>query len=192
MNPLDLAIIAAMVFFVVRGIMRGFFREIGSIAGVILGFLLANAYHPEMAVYMKTYLPNFSTLTRSLISFAVIFTLVLIACNIGGWGLKLLFKKTLFGWADRTLGVGLALIKGIIVTYIAIVLITILVPSKSPLIARSTLSPFIISSYQAMVSVISPGSYERWKNKLLKESRDWQGSEKGEAEKGSAQKDGSP
>ena len=30
MNPLDLIIIATMVFFIVRGVFRGFFREIGS------------------------------------------------------------------------------------------------------------------------------------------------------------------
>ncbi|MFC1884404.1 CvpA family protein [Thermodesulfobacteriota bacterium] len=170
--------------------MRGFFREIGSIAGVIFGFLFANIYHPGMAEYIRSYLPNLSYLSRALISFAAIFAIVLIICNIGGWALKIFFKKTLFGWADRTLGVGLAFLKGIIVTYIAIVLITILIPSKSPLIAKSTLSPFIISSYQAMVSVISPGSYERWKKKLLKESREWKGDEKEET-KGPSTKDGS-
>jgi membrane protein required for colicin V production len=190
MNPLDLAIIATMIFLIIRGLMRGFFREIGSIAGVILGFLFANIYHPGLAEYIRSYLPNLSHLSRALISFATIFALVLILCNTAGWGLKLFFKKTLFGWADRTLGVGLAFLKGIIITYIAIVLITILLPSKSPLIAKSTLSPFIISSYQAMVSVISPGSYERWKKKLLKESRGWQGDEKGET-KGPSTKNGS-
>ena len=88
------------------------------------------------------------------------------------------------------LGVGLAVLKGIIVSYFGIVLITFLVPSKSPLIAESKLAPFIVSSYQTMVSVISPGSYEKWKNKLLMESRDWQGTAQGKS-KGSPSKDGS-
>jgi membrane protein required for colicin V production len=187
MNPLDLAILATMIFLVIRGLMRGFFSEIGSIAGVILGILFAYLYHPAVTEYIRNYLPNFRFLP--FVSIAVIFTIVLVLCNLGGLGLKFIFKKTLFGWADRTLGVALALIKGIILTYFALVLITFLVPATSPLIAKSKLSPFVVSSYQAMVSVISPGSYERLKNKLLKESRDWQGSEKGEA-KGSPAKDG--
>ena len=188
MNPLDLAIIATMIFLIIRGLMRGFFSEIGSIAGVILGIVFAHIYHPAVTEYIRAYLPNFRFLP--FVSIAVIFTIVLILCNIGGLALKYLFQKTLFGWADRTLGVGLAFIKGIIITYFALVLITFLVPATSPLIAKSTLSPVVVSSYQAMVSVISPGSYERLKKRLLKESKDWQGPEKGE-KKGSPTEDGS-
>ncbi|MBW2205067.1 MAG: CvpA family protein, partial [Deltaproteobacteria bacterium] len=40
MNLLDLIIIACMVFLIVRGIFRGFIREVGSLAGVILGIWL--------------------------------------------------------------------------------------------------------------------------------------------------------
>ena len=188
MNPLDLTIIAIIIFLIIRGIMRGFFREMGSIAGVILGILLANVYHPVLADYMRSYLPTVRFL--SLISFAIIFSFVLIFCNLAGWGMNALFRKTFFGWADRSLGVGLAVIKGIIVTYLGIVLVTFLVPSKSPLIAESKMAPFIVSCYQAMVSVISPGSYEKWKNKLLKESRDWKGPTQRET-KGPPAKDGS-
>ena len=133
MNPLDLAIIATMVFLIIRGLMRGFFSEIGSIAGVILGIVFAYIYHPVMTEYIRTYLPNFRFL--SFVSIAVIFTTVLIICNLGGLALKYIFKKTLFGWADRALGVGLAFLKGIILIYFTLVLVTFLVPKTSPLIA---------------------------------------------------------
>ncbi|MEJ2724675.1 MAG: CvpA family protein, partial [Deltaproteobacteria bacterium] len=77
--------------------------------------------------------------------------------------------KSFLGWLDRTLGVGLAVTKGIILTYLAIVLLTFFVPAKTPLIARSKLAPWIVVSYQSMVRLISPEHYDRLKVKILGE-----------------------
>ena len=165
MNPLDLVIIAVMIFFIVRGLFRGFFRELGSLAGVILGIWLAVQYQPQVASYLKTYLPGLKYL--SLISFGLIFVIVLVLCNLAGLALKMMMKRLLFGWADRGLGVSFAVLKGIILTYLVIVLLTVFMPSKAPLMAKSKLAPLIISSYQSMVGLTSPGSFEKWKQKLL-------------------------
>jgi membrane protein required for colicin V production len=165
MNLLDIIIVAGLIFLTLRGIFRGLFREMGSLAGVIIGIWLANVYQPQMTQYVSAYLPSSKFLP--LISFGVIFTIVFLLCNLAGWGLKVMMEKVFFGWADRTMGAGLAIIKGIIITYFGIVLLTIYVPSKAPLIASSTLAPFIVTSYQSMVSIISPGSYQRLKRKFL-------------------------
>ncbi|UCF84422.1 MAG: CvpA family protein [Desulfobacteraceae bacterium] len=167
MNPLDLLIIATMVFFIVRGVFRGFFREIGSLAGVIFGIWIAAVYHHQVTEYLKTYIPTGKFLP--LISLGLIFFIVLVLCNLAGLGLKMMMKRLLFGWADRGLGVTFAILKGIILTYFVIVLLTFFVPSKAPLIARSKLAPLIISSYQSIVSFTSPGSYQKWKQKFLGE-----------------------
>jgi membrane protein required for colicin V production len=169
MNLLDLVIIATMIFLLIRGIFRGFFMEVGSLAGVILGVWLANHYQPQMTNYLKAYLPSSNYLP--IISFAVIFVIVLVLCNLLGWSLKMIVKKAFFGWADRTLGAGLAILKGIIITYLVIVLLTFFVPSKTPLIARSRLAPLVITSYQSMISFISPSFYQRWKKKFLGNSK---------------------
>ncbi len=165
MNPLDIIIISAMLFLIVRGIFRGFFREIGSLAGVILGIWLANLYQPQVTEYLKTYLPSGRFLP--LVGFGVIFAFVVVLCNLAGRALKAILKKAFFGCVDRFLGACLAILKGIIIIYFAIILITFFLPSKTPVIAKSRLSPLIISSYQSMVSIISPGSYENLKRKFL-------------------------
>ena len=64
-------------------------------------------------------------------------------------------------------GAGLAVLKGVIITYLVIVLLTFFVPSKTPLIAESKLAPLIISSYQSIAGVISPGSYRNLRKKFL-------------------------
>ena len=179
MNLLDLIIIATMVYLVFRGIFRGFFREIGSLAGVILGIWLAGRYQPQMTEYLKAYLPPGAYL--SVLGFASVFLIVLVCCNLAGWGLKMIFKKALLGWADRGLGAGFAVVKGIIITYLVIVLLTFFVPSQTPLIAGSKLAPLIVSSYQSMVSIISPDSYQKLKKRFLSSGRDMAESIKGKA-----------
>jgi len=137
--------------------------------GVILGIYLANLFQPQMTDFLKSYLPSNQLLP--LISFAVIFTSILILCNLLGWVLKLLFKKAFLGWLDRTLGAGLAIMKGVIITYLVIVILTFFIPAQTPLIAQSKLAPWIIKSYQSMISLISPDHYKKWKEKILGEEK---------------------
>jgi membrane protein required for colicin V production len=165
MNTLDMLIIGTMIFFIVRGIWRGFFREIGSLAGVVLGIWLAGKLEPQMTLILRSYMPSVRFLP--LVSFAAIFLLVLVGCNLVGWGLQALLDKAFLGWADRGLGAGLAVLKGIILTYLVIVLLTFFVPARTPLIARSKLAPFIVASYQSISEVVSKGAYTRWKSMWL-------------------------
>ena len=165
MNLLDLIIIACMVFLIVRGIFRGFIREVGSLAGVILGIWLASIYQPQMTNLLKPFLPSGKFLP--LICFALIFFVVLVFFNVVGWLLKKLARKILLGWADRTLGAALAVLKGVLITYFAIILLTFFTPSKSNIIADSKLAPIIINSYQSIVGLLSPGAYENLKKKFV-------------------------
>ena len=57
MNLLDMMILAVMLFLLIRGVMRGFFREIGSLAGVILGIWLGNVFQPQMTGILRPYFP---------------------------------------------------------------------------------------------------------------------------------------
>lgn len=165
MNLLDVIIICTMIFLVVRGIRRGFFREVGSLAGVILGIWLANEFQPRLSLLLRSYIPAGKFLP--LYSFAAIFVVVLLACNLAGWGLKQLLRMAFLGWADRGLGAALAVLKGVILTYLVIVLLTFFVPARTPLIAESRLAPVIVSSYQSAVALVSPEAYQRWKRKWI-------------------------
>ena len=169
MNLLDVIIIATLIFLVVKGLLRGLIRELASLAGVILGILLGNHFQPEMTLYLKAYLPLTDYLP--LISFASLFTLILIACNVLGYLLRLLFSKAFLGGIDRTLGVCLALAKGVILIYLVIVILLFFMPTRTPLIAQSRLAPWVIVSYQSMIKFISPAQYESWKKRLFGEEK---------------------
>ncbi len=177
MNILDIIIIAAVIFFLIRGIFRGIVREIGSLAGVVLGIWLANAYHPQVAVFLKSFIPPGQYLP--LTAFALIFLVVLVLCNLLGWLFKKLFQKIFLGWVDRVLGACLALLKGIFLSYLIIVLVTFLAPQDSSLVTQSRLAPVIITSYQTMIGLIPPGFHEKLKKSFEKQKDNFQEAVKG-------------
>jgi membrane protein required for colicin V production len=168
MNVLDFVILGVITFLVIKGIFRGFFREIASLAGIIFGFLVGNHYHPQMAALLKPYIPLEKSL--SLIGFIILFFLVLIFFNLLGILMHHLFKRLFIGWFDKSLGLGIALLKGIIICYLLIVLLTFFMPSSSPLIARSKAARLVIVSYQSMASLMSPDLYKTWKQRISKKS----------------------
>ena len=167
MNLLDYIIIIIMVFLVVKGVIRGIIREFFSLAGIGLGIWLGIIYQPELTDFLKAYISDGKYLP--LLSIAVIFATVLVLCNVIGWAIRMLFKKVFLGWLDKGLGAGFAIVKGIIIIYVAIVLLTFFVPTKTPLIAESKLAPWIIRSYQSMTGLISPDLYEGWKRRIIGE-----------------------
>jgi Uncharacterized membrane protein, required for colicin V production len=99
MNILDYIILGLITFFIVKGIFRGFFREISSLAGIIFGIWIGNHYYPQMANLLKAYIPLEKSL--SLISFLLLFIVVVILSNLSGMLLHHLFKKLLIAWLDR-------------------------------------------------------------------------------------------
>ena len=168
MNLLDYIIIIVMAILVVKGVIRGFIREALSLAGIGFGILLGIIYQPELTNFLKAYVPDGKYLP--LLSLAAIFIFVFVFCNVLGWLLRLIFKKVLLGWLDRMLGAVFAVLKGIVIIYVSMVLITFFVPTKAPLIAGSTLAPWIIRSYQSIIGIISPDQYQNWKKKIAGET----------------------
>ena len=161
MNILDIVIVAAVIFFLIRGIFRGIVREIGSLAGVVLGIWLASVYHPQAALFLKSFVPPGKYLP--LVAFALIFLFVLVLGNLLGWLFKKLFQKVFLGWIDRMLGACLALLKGILLSYLFIVMVTFLAPQDSSLVTQSRLAPVVVSAYRTMVGLIPEGSHEKLK-----------------------------
>jgi membrane protein required for colicin V production len=165
MNILDYIILVPLLYLTIKGIMRGLIREIASLAGIILGIWLGMVYQPDVTEIIRHYLPD--TKFVPIISIALIFVLMVIICNLVGWGIRLVFKKVLLGWFDRLMGGLFAVIKTVFLAYVVIVLITFYMPQNAPLISESVLAPWIIKSYQTIINLVSPDHYNKWKKKII-------------------------
>ena len=168
MNILDIGIIIITIFFVVRGIFRGFFREIGSISGLILGIWVANSYYSIVAKYIS---PHIDIPWRDdvlpFVCFALIFVIVMVGCILIGLALQRFAKAVFFEWLDRSLGATLALVKAVLISYLIILIVTFFIPSQQPIITKSKLVPVIISLYQSGSDMIPRETYEKWKNRFF-------------------------
>jgi membrane protein required for colicin V production len=170
MSLLDLIVIVTMVFLILKGIFHGFIREIASFVGIVMGIWMAYVFYPQMASYLKAYVPSGPYL--GLFSFMVILTLVILVCSLLGWLLKLLFKKTVFGWVDRVLGAGFATLKGALFVYMAIIFLSFFMPAQTPLIAESKTAQWVISSSQSLFHFVSPEHYAAWKEKITQKAEE--------------------
>lgn len=165
MNILDYIILVPLIYLTIKGVMRGLIREVASLAGIILGIWLGMLYQPEVTEVIRHYLPE--TKFIPIISLALIFVLMVMICNLAGWGIRFIFKKVLLGWFDRLMGGLFAVIKTILLSYVAIIILTFYMPQNAPLISESLLAPWIIKSYQTITGMVSPDHYEKWKKKIL-------------------------
>jgi membrane protein required for colicin V production len=168
MNILDLFILGLMTFFLIKGIFRGFFREISSLAGIVFGFLIGIRYRLQMANFLDAYLP-FEKPLLILISIIILLLLVVIASNLLGAFLHNIFKRLFIGWLDRGLGIGFALVKGIIISYVLIALLNVFMPT-SPLITESKAVRMARAAPRVLSEIISADLFKTWKKEVSKGS----------------------
>jgi membrane protein required for colicin V production len=172
MNLLDIIIITILSVFLLIGLWRGFFRAVSFFAGIVLGLWIGMTYTNDLAALIKPQIPSLPDSVLQIICFSLLFISIIFLCNVIGWGLQRLFKKTFLGWLDKLLGALFASGAGIILIYLIIVVLTFFLPAKTPLIANSKLSPWIIKSYQSMIRLVSPEYYHSVKEKIIGDSGD--------------------
>ena len=123
MNWVDLILLVVVALFGLRGFFRGLFREALSVAGLVVGFMVAVAYDRQVASYIAGYW-QVSPLVLKGSAFVAIFFLVYFVFSLAGWLLhrseKLLFLTTLNRGGGIAIGVG----KGAALTALVIFLLT--------------------------------------------------------------------
>jgi membrane protein required for colicin V production len=159
-----------LVYLIIKGILRGFIREVSSLVGIILGGIVGITYMSQVSEFLEQYVPN-ATTYLPLVSLALIFAGFIILCNLIGWALHLFFKKAFLGWFDRLLGATFAVIKVVFITYGSLVILTFYINANTPLIANSLLAPWVIKSYQAITGLVSPDHYRNLKKRVLGEQK---------------------
>ena len=170
MNALDIVICVIGGYCLLRGLFRGIIKEITSIVGVFIGFYGAYTYYPLVAVWLSSLIANKSYL--SIISFFLIFTILLLAVGFVGVILKHIFKAAALGWADRILGGTFAMVKAVLIISVLLIALTTFLPANSPLMKHSQLAPHVSSTSEKLVAIVPEKMKQRFHDniKALKES----------------------
>ena len=144
MNWVDLTVLGVLLLFALRGFIRGFFREIFSLAGLVAGFMLAAAYERPASAFVATYWQT-SPLILKGVCFIGIFFSVYFLLSLTGWFLhrsaKLLFLTTL----NRAGGIAIGVGKGVAVAALAVFLLSsaswLPQPAREKLVGAYLVSP---------------------------------------------------
>ncbi|MCK4260287.1 MAG: CvpA family protein [Halanaerobiales bacterium] len=120
---IDLGIILFIIFFTFRGYQQGLIRQTIALIGLILGLRLAMDNHQYIATWLQAqfYIPN---AISTIIGFALILFIVILVINIIGWIMSGLAKLIFLSFFDRLIGAVLGLVKGVIVVYLILLLIS--------------------------------------------------------------------
>lgn len=109
MNWVDVTLLVALALFGLRGYFRGLFRELLSIAGLVVGFIVTVRYYEAVAAHGASYW-KVSPLILNGAAFVAIFFVVYFLFSAVGWLLhhseKLLFLQTLNRIGGIAVGVG--------------------------------------------------------------------------------------
>jgi membrane protein required for colicin V production len=165
MNILDIILVIILGLSILLGILKGFIRELFSLAffiiAVVLSFLF---YYAVGGIYMSGFMnrdvSNFA-------GFITIFVLVLIVGTVVTYFVKKIFTIGPLKAIDMILGGLFGLLRGILIASI-IVLALIVFPINDNLIVKSKLSPYVIKSIEVFVHFL-PAKYKE-KIEIIKKS----------------------
>jgi membrane protein required for colicin V production len=141
MSAADGAIIAVLLLNVVVAAVQGFFAEAFSLAGLVVGYMVAAWQYQGLSAWLGTFMKN--TQLADILAFFVIFFAVLAAFSLAGRIVRWMMKKVGLSGFDRFLGGVLGLAKGGLMVAIGLMAITAFAPA-SQLLAKSQLAPYFL------------------------------------------------
>ena len=148
MTAADWLIVAVIVISALVAAAQGFMYEVFSLAGVVVGYLLAawgyRQVAPWFAPYVKT--PWVADLCGFL---TIFFVVVLVAGSIGRIA-RFGMKEAGLRWFDRALGGMFGLVRGVLLVMISVLALASFSPG-STLLARSRAAPYLLVLARAAV-----------------------------------------
>jgi membrane protein required for colicin V production len=127
MTWLDIAIVAIIALSALYGIVRGFIREVLSLAVWVAAFWFAFRYAPAAAVHLESYVQHDSA--RMVTAFVALFFAVLVVGMLVSAIIIRLTKLGGIGGPDRVLGAAFGVMRGVLV-----VTALVMVASITPLV----------------------------------------------------------
>jgi membrane protein required for colicin V production len=173
-NPFDMVIVVVLGYGIIRGIFRGFIREIAAIAGVVVGFYVAYANFKTISPMLARWIPTPAYL--DIVSFILLFCVVLIIITGAGILIRLIIKMALLGVFDRVLGGLFGGIKGaLIVSLLFILLVSFLPPGGTKMVTDSKLAPYVNALSRGVVAIIPNEMQTSFMKNLEELKKSWGG-----------------
>ena len=150
MSGADWIIFALLLLNVVSAAIQGFFAEALSMAGLIVGYIVAAWQYPRLAGWLSSFFK--SEWLADIFGFLIIFFAILILFSIAGRVARKLMKAAGLSGFDRFLGALLGLVKGGLVVAVVLMGLTAFTPT-SKMLENSELAPYFLVVGRAAIWV---------------------------------------
>lgn len=141
MSGYDIFLIAVVAVSMAMGLIRGFVREMFSLAGVVLGVVLALIASPALSENLRRVIPSDSASFAA--AFLIIFFATLIVMSVLGVLLTKVLDIARLGFPNRLLGGGFGLVRGVLTALVITLGLTLFLSEDSSLLRRSRLVPHV-------------------------------------------------
>src|ERR1700760_25870 len=112
MSLVDLLIFVVLAVSVISAFVKGFFVEVFSLAGVVLGLFVAAAKYATFVPWGERIVNNHEI--ANVVAFVVIALLVMVVAGLLGRLFRGLLRGVGLGIVDRLLGAAFGLVKGVV------------------------------------------------------------------------------
>ena len=150
MAVVDWVIAAIVVLSVIGAIKNGFFVEAFSLAGVVLGLLIASWNFQRLMPYLLHVVHT--TPVAEAIAFLVIALAVMIVAGVMGRVLHSTARSIGLGWLDRLVGAAFGFLKGCVVVTLGVMALAAFYPHNGWL-DNSRFAPYFLSAAHTTTSV---------------------------------------
>lgn len=141
MTLADWLIVFVIVLNVILAAMHGFFAEALSMAGLVVGYIVAAWQYHRLAEWFMSFLN--SELLAEIFGFLIIFFAILILFSIAGRIARRLMKEVGLSGFDRFLGALLGVAKGALAVAVVLMGMTAFTPTTS-MLEKSALAPYFL------------------------------------------------
>jgi membrane protein required for colicin V production len=150
MTAADWLIVAVVLLNIILAAMQGFFAEAFSMAGLVVGYVVAAWRYQRLAEWFTSFLK--SQLLAEILAFLVIFFAILFLFSIAGRIARKLMKAAGLSGFDRFMGGLLGVVKGCLVVAVVLMGMTAFTPT-SQWLEKSELAPYFLVVGRAAIWV---------------------------------------
>jgi membrane protein required for colicin V production len=141
MTAADWLIVAVILLSIISAAVQGFFAEALSMAGLVVGYLVAAWKYPGLSAWFMTFLKN--AWLADIFSFLIIFFVILLVFNVAARVARKLMKAAGLSGFDRFMGALLGVVKGVLIVSVVLMGMTAFTPTSS-MLKRSVLAPYFL------------------------------------------------
>jgi membrane protein required for colicin V production len=172
MNLLDVILIVVIAFSSVYGLFKGLVKEVISILALIIGLIGASRFYEGASSLLKDL--GLGEQAARILSFIILFIVIFVALILIGKLIHKFVHAIFLGWLNRLGGIGFGFIRGIIVSGIIIMILTIILSEKAPILSESKLAPHIMSISKVLVSLVPDDLQKRFMEREEKLREFWE------------------